>query len=228
VCLGLPDGRVRWTCEGLAGPQRALTPLNTAATPTPVLERRSGTNIVWVTGWYDVEGYDVHSGRTMGRFSWEWAAYHLAASPVLAGDRLVVPGAGRHVCLDLEKLVAGEPPVRWSQRSRGEISSSPVVAGGLAFLVAENGWAACLDPASGDRLWERRLPAGHFASVLAMGDRVYFPGEDGRTSVVRRGATFELLSENRLGELQFASFAPAGGRLLIRGVEHLYCIAESP
>lgn len=325
VCLGLVDGRVRWTCEGLAGSQRALTAMNTPATPTPLVDgervlawfasagllcadlrgnllwskpalaseptygtatspilcdgavvlvndveepgtgaqpprswiaamdarsghelwrrerkghprfasyatpvsdRRSGTNIVWVVGWHGVEGYEARSGKTMGRFAWDVTAHHLAASSVLAGDRLFVPGASRHVCLDVRKLLSGESPVLWSQRARGEISSSPLVADGLVFLVAENGHAACLDLATGERRWERRLPQSHFASVTASGDRVYFASEGGGTSVTRRGARFELLAENELGERQYASFAPAGERLLIRGVEHLHCIAE--
>lgn len=41
-----------------------------------------------------------------------------------------------------------------------------------------------------------------------------------------RGPEFELLQQNKLDEMFWASTAAADGAIYLRSVDHLYCIAE--
>jgi len=197
-----------------------------ASYASPVIMSVSGTNIVCVRGWHDVQGYDLKTGNPIGHYSLELKAHHLAASPVSDGQRLLLVGASGNVCLDLAKWVAGVDPVLWTGKSRGEISATPVIADGQAYLVYEDGLATCLELGTGRVLWEKRLRGRHFSSVLAGGGRVYFCNEAGKTTVAAREREFRLLGEGDLGENIYASVAPLGNRLLIRTVRHLYCIGE--
>jgi hypothetical protein len=65
-----------------------------------------------------------------------------------------------------------------------------------------------------------------FASPVGAGDRVYIPGRNGTTLVIRHGATFEVLATNTLDEGFDASPAVAGDEIYLRGSRHLYAIGR--
>jgi hypothetical protein len=65
---------------------------------------------------------------------------------------------------------------------------------------------------------------GTTPSPVVAGGRVYLLDEGGRTAVVKAGPAFELLAENPLGEMCWATPAVVGGRLYLRGRDKLYCI----
>jgi hypothetical protein len=67
---------------------------------------------------------------------------------------------------------------------------------------------------------------GVYASPVSADGRVYVVGRDGNTAVLRQGPTLEVLAKNRLDDGFDASPAIVGNRLLLRGRQHLYCIAE--
>ena len=62
---------------------------------------------------------------------------------------------------------------------------------------------------------------------MAAGGRIYFPGGNGATVVLKHGKAFKLLATNTLEDRFDASPAVAGGELYLRGEKHLYCIAET-
>jgi outer membrane protein assembly factor BamB len=101
-----------------------------------------------------------------------------------------------------------------------------VAADGRFYLVADNGIGSCFEAKSGQRLWAERLGKRHSASGLTAGGYVYFTADEGVTFVLKAGETFELVAKNPLGEECYASPALANGRLYLRGVKHLVCIAE--
>ena len=68
---------------------------------------------------------------------------------------------------------------------------------GRVYLVNKAGAAACLDARDGKPLWTERI-GSCWASALGAGDRVYFFGKDGLTTVLRTGPKFEVLAENEL------------------------------
>ena len=58
---------------------------------------------------------------------------HLAASPVLSEDRIILPGADRYYCLDLAKIKAGKKGSLWTWESQAEVAASPVLVENLLF-----------------------------------------------------------------------------------------------
>ena len=73
---------------------------------------------------------------------------------------------------------------------------------------------------------EERLGRRHSASLVAAGGHAYFVDDDGETFVVKAAPTYELVSQNTLGEPCFASPAVSRGQLFIRTEKHLYCIGN--
>jgi hypothetical protein len=65
-----------------------------------------------------------------------------------------------------------------------------------------------------------------FSSPVGADGRVYIPGREGTTAVLRNGATYELLAANELDDGFDASPALVDNELYLRGQRYLYCIAE--
>ena len=88
---------------------------------------------------------------------------------------------------------------------------------------------SCLDAKSGDALFDaQKLEdlSGVYASPLGAAGRVYLPGRNGMTVVLKQSDKLEVLATNQLDEKFEASPAAAGKDLFLRGREYLYCIAE--
>jgi outer membrane protein assembly factor BamB len=111
----------------------------------------------------------------------------------------------------------------------GTFVPTPVVYKGRVILVRDRGEVASIDPATGRTVWENAFPkhrANYYASPLIAGDKLYAPREDGVVFVASvAGDRFELLSENNMAESVIGSPVPASSRLLIRGEQHLFCVA---
>jgi hypothetical protein len=65
-----------------------------------------------------------------------------------------------------------------------------------------------------------------FASPVGAKGRVYFPGRDGATLVIRHGPKFEVLAANKLDDGFDASPALVDREIYLRGYRYLYSIAE--
>jgi hypothetical protein len=87
----------------------------------------------------------------------------------------------------------------------------------------------CFDAKTGESHYKERLPGtrGFTASPWASDGRVYCMDETGITVVLEAGRHFAILKTNQLNETIWASVAVAGDRMLLRGVDHLFCIRNS-
>jgi hypothetical protein len=185
------------------------------------------TIVVW--GYEDLSGYDPASGREL--WSHQVGKFGEMNNPVcsLISDdkRFYLVGARMTLALASDKLPGKALPVEWrSETSDGAQCASPVVVGGLLFAISDVGTAYCMDATTGETLWRQRLGKQHYASVVNIGDRIYYCNTRGLTTVVAAARQYRELAANGLGELTYASSAPVDGRLFIRTGKHLYCIAE--
>lgn len=103
---------------------------------------------------------------------------------------------------------------------------SPIAAGNWFFLVNDKGIASCREAKTGELLWLERLGKKHSASPIAANGYLYFPDDFGITWVIKAGPTFEVVSENDLGEECYASPAVSRGQILMRTLHHLWCIGQ--
>ena len=123
------------------------------------------------------------------------------AQPFLVGDKLFVSGFGESICLDLS--AAGDTPeVLWAGSPKTSVSSAnvfPITDGQAIYGVnANNSLFVAVDPATGKRFWESKVP------TLGAKGR----GRHGTAFIVRQGETdrYWLLGEK--GELILARLSP--------------------
>ncbi|MEZ6128665.1 MAG: PQQ-binding-like beta-propeller repeat protein [Planctomycetaceae bacterium] len=139
-----------------------------------------------------------------------------------SGGALAVRGGGRN---DVEPS-----HVVWTG-NKGSNVTSPVVHDGHLYWMSEKlGVAYCADAATGNIVYEERLPrAGQvYASAVLADGKIYYVARNGKTFVVAAKPVFELLATNETEERgRFdASPAIADGALFLRSNRFLHCIDE--
>jgi outer membrane protein assembly factor BamB len=153
-------------------------------------------------------------------------------SPV-AGDGVVVVSSGypAKVAVAVEPGGSGDVTdagrVKWRYDKGTAYVPSPILVGGLLYLVTDKGLVSCLDARTGKVHYEGGRPpvgASYMASPIAVAGHLLLPSMDGDTVVLKQGTAHEVVRSNPLGEPIAASIAVAGGRMYIRGEQHLFAI----
>jgi outer membrane protein assembly factor BamB len=125
------------------------------------------------------------------------------------------------------RIANAESNVAWSVRLDGYRNASPLLYQGCLYVLEQNGGIIhCLNANTGAEQYRKRLPkaSGFTSSPLGNNGNVYCLDQKGRTTVVETGPELKVRSSNDLNEMCWASPAVCGERLLIRTLEHLYCI----
>jgi outer membrane protein assembly factor BamB len=129
-------------------------------------------------------------------------------------------------------LKAGETSntfVAWSVSFRTYRVSSPLLYEGCVYMLdQQKGCVRCYDAKTGKELYNSRVPEAHgfSASPWANDGKVFCLDETGLTIVLQPGPELKILGTNRLDDTFWSSVAVLGDKLLLRGVNHLYCIGE--
>jgi outer membrane protein assembly factor BamB len=114
--------------------------------------------------------------------------------------------------------------VVWKMNKQAPTKPSAVVAGDEIYLLSDAGILSCLDALTGEQHWRHRLPGTFSASPVVADGRIYFCGEDGKTTVIAPGKQYQELASNTLDGRFMASPAVAGSAIFLRTDTHLYRI----
>jgi outer membrane protein assembly factor BamB len=117
-----------------------------------------------------------------------------------------------------------EASIAWRTKKQMPRTPSPVLVDDLIYTLADNGTVTCLDCATGAEVWSERLKGKYAASLLYAHERIYCVDQEGLTTVLKAGRTFEVLATNTLESGCMASPAVSDGAMFLRTATHLYCI----
>lgn len=215
---------------------------------TPALFTQDGKQRLAVLGADHVTVHDASNGREIWRFGSlnpeGRRNYRSIASPLVIltphasssgnehnGEGLVIAPYARGGSLTAIRL-GGTGDVTDSHKAwvNDKFSAdvpTPTAFNGHIYVCTDRGDVACLEAATGKALWSQRVePNRHrfYSSPIIADGRLYVTREDGVTFVLKLGETFDLLQKNGLYEWTYATPVFVDGRMLIRTVEHLYCI----
>lgn len=208
---------------------------------TPLVIEHQGREAILVWGAEHVTVHSAEDGQVLwscGGFNPEgrelWPAI---ASPVIVGDTVVIAyGRNDRGIPRLHGVrLAGSGDVTktnhlWKRTDVGVFVPTPAAYKGRVILVRDRGEVECIEPATGKTVWKGEFPknrSNFYSSPLIAGDKLYAPREDGTVFVASiANDRFELLAENDMGEPIIGSPVPAGDCILIRGENHLFCLAE--
>jgi outer membrane protein assembly factor BamB len=101
-------------------------------------------------------------------------------------------------------------------------ASSPVVVGDIAYIALEAKIVA-LDLTTGKQLWEKEVDEKAYASLVAVGDKVFFISQGGKMLIFQAGKEYKELGTADVGEGTDSTPAIANGKIYIRGSSNLLC-----
>jgi outer membrane protein assembly factor BamB len=201
---------------------------------TPLILEVNGRPQVIVPALQRIRSYDLATGNVV----WEGEGLTMNSIPSpVHEDGLVFLMSGfqgndlRVVRVaDAKGNIDGTNAVVWSFDRDTPYVPSPIVLNGvLYFLKTNNGLLSAFDAKTGKPHFQnQRMEAtpNVFASPVSAEGRIYFPGRDGATMVLKAGPTYEVLATNTLDDGFDASPAMVDGEMYLRGYKTLYCIAE--
>lgn len=221
---------------------------------SPSFVEAGGKAFIVVSSAGSVDVYDPKSGDKVA--SNEEVAGNTVTTPIATDDGIFLVGAapGRtgenqaaaersNMAMQLV-IEDGEPELKILWRAERATSSfgSPIIYENNAYWVNRSGAVNCFDLKTGERRFAGRLAEPIWATPVGLGDRVYFFGQKGVTTVLAAGDEFNTLGEFRLweeeappedappqgggnfgGRTQYGT-AIVNGSLLVRTGDVLYCV----
>ncbi len=202
---------------------------------TPLVVEHNGRAQVVVSGMNRLRSYDLETGAVV------WHADGLTMNPIpspVSANGLVIVTAGyrgndlKAIDLDLAQgNITGTDAIVWTLDRDTPYVPSPLLYDDFLYILKRNnGILSVFDAKTGTPHYQLQRLAevpNIFASPVGASGRVYIPGRDGTTLVIRHGGTFEVLAANTLDDGFDASPALVGDKLYLRGYNYLYCIAEN-
>jgi hypothetical protein len=120
--------------------------------------------------------------------------------------------------------------VRWRFQKNIPYIPTPLLYQGVYYMVKTGGIITSLDPATGKVLKQGRSPDAlgeYYASPVAADGKVFLANTEGKLTVLKAGAEWEVLAVNDLNEEISATPALSEGRVYVRTRGALYCFSSS-
>ena len=224
AALDVRDGKELWRVP--------RTEIDTWA--TPLVMNANGRDQVIVPAMRRMRAYDLQNGSVV----WESDGLTMNPIPSPVTEEGIVYLMSGFQGNDLKAIrvaeakgnIDGTPAVLWTLDRDTPYVPSPLLYNGiLYFLKTNSGILSAYDAKAGTPHYaNQRLEnvPNVFASPVGAQNRVYLPGRDGTTLVIRNTPTFEVLASNTLDDGFDASPALVDNVMYLRGHKHLYAIAE--
>ncbi|QDV21662.1 outer membrane biogenesis protein BamB [Gimesia panareensis] len=157
-----------------------------------------------------IDGYDPQTGKQL--WSYDQVGGNNKTSPIPTGNGEFLIGASPGREGDNNELAkksnglfvvkqqdnAWQPGFAWTNASPTPSWGTPIVYRGNAYWVNRVGVVYCLNAKNGESVFTSRIKESCWATPVGIGDRIYFFGKNGVTTVLKAGNEFEIVSENEL------------------------------
>jgi outer membrane protein assembly factor BamB len=219
AALAREDGHIIWKID---------RPHKTRSYSTPLVRRLGGRRQLILSGNQCVASYDPDDGRKIWMI--DGPAEQFVASIVYNPkfDMLLVTGGAP------EKYLLGIKPdgqgkvtqsqIAWRTTKGASYVPSPISMGDYFIVVNDGGIASCFHAGTGQLYWQQRVGPHAHSSIVSANGLAYVTTDDGVTTVIKPGATYEEVARNTIGEPTSSSPAISQGRVFLRGSKHLFCL----
>jgi outer membrane protein assembly factor BamB len=119
--------------------------------------------------------------------------------------------------------------VIWNMQKFLPNCPSPLIYQGVMYLIKDGGILTALDPKTGRILKQGRLAGAldtYYASPVAAAGKVFLLSQQGKATVIKAGADWEVLAVNDLDDDTFATPAIFDNKLYLRTRGTMYCFSE--
>ena len=201
---------------------------------TPLVVEHGGRAQVIAAAMNKVTSYDLETGKVV------WDGPGLTMNPIPSSvyeDGMVFAVSGfrgnKLHAIGLAEAkgdITGTGAIKWTLTQDTPYVPSPLLYDGVIYLLKSNsGILSTFDAKTGKPHYALQRLDGVpnvFASPVGAKERVYFPGQEGTTLVIKHGPVFEVLAKNALDDGFEASPALVDSELYLRGRRFLYSIGK--
>lgn len=215
-------GDIRWTKPRGAGKTSFATPM--------VLDSGGRQLVVMSSMGSGVTAYEPSTGEIVWQVLEQDLPDRCVSSPVVAAGLIFVSCGSGNNGVQMIALRPGEngaPPVEAYRFKEGVPNiPTPVAAGDLLFVWHDRGTVACLDAATGEPYWRKRVSGMFHSSPVRIGNRIFGLSREGDVVVLAAEKEYKLLARNSLGERCQATPAVADDRIYYRTESSLVCLGD--
>ena len=197
---------------------------------TPTLIRMGGRSQIISPASGAVFSYDSKTGEEL--WSVDYGGWSVIPKPGVYKNMIYV-GTGyerAHILgIRVDEKSKGnvtESHVEWEITKRAPNTPSFMVVDDLLYFISDGGIATCVEPLTGEIIWQERTAGPISASPVYFNGMIYFLDEQGKTTVIKAGRKFEIIAENKIKERTLASFGISEGAIYIRSEKSLFRIGE--
>lgn len=198
---------------------------------TPLLIEHEGKQQVVVPGAQWVVAYEPSTGKSLWQVNYA-PGFSNVPRPVFSNG-IVYVCTGYMVPELWAIRVDGKGDVTashvaWKIKQQVPAMSSPIVVGEEVYFVSDNGIVTCVNAATGEQYWKKRIGGNFSASPMLADGKLFFCSREGETTLLKPGKTFEEIGRNTLEGQLMATPAIVDGTLLLRTQSHLYRLGVRP
>jgi outer membrane protein assembly factor BamB len=223
VGLDKATGRIQWRTP------RNTTSKRTFSFSTPLVISVGGKSQVISPTSGAVMAYDPSNGKEIWRVRYP-EGYSVVPRPVFGHGMVFLSTAfDQPIVYAIRPDGQGdvtETHVAWTIARGGPKTPSPLLVGNELYFVSDAGIMTCAEAKTGKVHWQERVGGNYSASPVSAGGNIYVTSEEGVTTVLKPGATFEVLAKNDLKERTLASCAIDEGVIYMRTAKHLWRIQQ--
>lgn len=240
----LVDDKLIFTCDGASDPKVVALDANTGEVVweverpndasrkfsfcTPALISVNGQRQVIAPGSDCVLSISPDDGRVIWQLL--YSGYSVIPKPIYHNGLVFLSTS-----YDTPSMLAIDPTgegdvtdthLKWSLKKNVPHTPSMLADEEWIYSISDDGIAMCVEAATGDIVYKKRVGGGFSASPVMVDDKIYYTNESGLTTVIAAGPDYKVLAENDLGERTLASAAVDGNALFIRTADAIYRIEE--
>ena len=173
--------------------------------------------------------YDPFTGKELWRVE-ERGQHSASTRPVLGHGMIFYPTGFSNGQLYAVRMggsgLITDSHVAWRVKRGASNKPSILLIGDLIYMIGDTGIATCVEAKTGEIVWQQRIGGEYSASPVYADGKIWMFSEEGKTTVIKPGRTFEKLAENNLDDGFLASPAIAGKAFYLRTRTHLYRIEK--
>lgn len=201
---------------------------------TPQVASVGGKLQLVISGADYVTGHDLDTGKELwriGGFNPTNNSFNRTiASSLVIGGNVFTPSTRGRPFIAFRAGGSGDITGKnelWTNNMGADVPT-PTTDGKYIYVLKDNGTMNCLEALTGKAVYEsQRIGVGTYSSSPLLADgKLYCINEEGTTTVVKAGPSFEILGVSKLDSHTLASPVAVDNQIFIRTGNYLYCIQK--
>jgi len=232
VALDKATGKEVWRTDRPAEPYKSLPQIGKKAYVTPLIVNVMGKDLLVSNGSAVCCAYEPLNGKEV------WKVIRGAESTVPMpftenGIVYFYTGSMEDPPPTYSEMLAVNPigsgditatNILWKRRD--DIAHTqiltPLIKDGLIYTVSSRNMLMCIDAATGQEIWTRRMSADHNASPVYADGKVWFFSVKGDVIAVQAGRNYNVITENKMESGIWATPAFIRNSVVVRTEKYLY------